>query len=71
MFSENIYNDLQDVGTAQTPAASCKDIKPNHISGFYVIRNMLGQVSDQYCNMDLVGCGREGGWMSGQMIVLY
>ena len=63
MLSENIYNDLQDVGTARTPATSCKDIKPDDTSGFYAIRNMLGQVSDRYCNMDLVGCGREGGWM--------
>ena len=63
MLSENIYDDLQDVGTARTPATSCKNIKPNQTSGFYAIRNMLGQVSDQYCNMDLVGCGRVGGWM--------
>ena len=66
MLSENIYNDLQDLGTAQTPVTSCNELnilKPNHTSGWYVIRNMLGQVSDQYCNMDLVGCGREGGWM--------
>ena len=66
MLSENIYNDLQDVGTAWTPATSCKDLKtlqPHRTSGWYVIRNTLGQVSDQYCNMDLVGCGRVGGWM--------
>ena len=66
MLSANIYNDLQDVGTAWTPATSCKDLKtlqPHRTSGWYVIRNTLGQVSDQYCNMDLVGCGRVGGWM--------
>ena len=28
-----------------------------------MIRNMFGQVSDQYCNMDLVECGKERGWM--------
>jgi hypothetical protein len=56
--SENIYNDLlQDLGTAFNPATSCKDLKllqPNRASGWYVIRNMFGQVSYQYCNMDLV-----------------
>ena len=38
---------LHELGTAH----SCK------------ISNVFGQVSDQYCNMDLVGCGSEGGWM--------
>ena len=47
-------------------AHSCKDrkiLQPNGTSGWYTIRNVLGQISDRYCNMDLVGCGREGGWM--------
>ena len=64
--SENINNDLQGLGTAQTPATSCKDLKTlqtNCTSGSYAIRNKLGQVSDQYCNMDMVGCGKVGGWM--------
>ena len=64
--SEKIYNDLRDLGTTHTPVTSCKDLKtvqPNGTSGWYVIRNLLGQISYQYCNMDLVGCGREGGWM--------
>ena len=66
MLSENIYIDLHDLGTVQMPAPSCKYLKtlqPNRTSGWYVIRNTLGQVSYQYCNMDMVGCGREGGWM--------
>ena len=66
VFSENFYNALRDIGTAQNPATSCKDIKTlqsNQTSGSYVIKNLFGQVSDQYCNMDLVGCGRVGGWM--------
>ena len=65
-YSENLYGDLQDIGTARNPAPSCKVIKalqPNQASGLYAIRNLIGPVSDQYCNMDLVGCGRVGGWM--------
>ena len=66
MLSENIYPDMQNLGTVQMPAPSCKDLKtlqPNQTSGWYVIRNTLGQASSQYCNMDMVGCEREGGWM--------
>ena len=58
--SGNIY--LHELGTVH----SCKNLKtlqPNGTSGWYMISNVFGQLSDQYCNMDLVGCGMEGGWI--------
>ena len=47
-------------------APSCSDIKhvvPNAPSGQYWIRNPMGHVSQQYCDMEREACGTRGGWM--------
>ena len=60
------YDDLEDLGTADKPAPSCRHINkllPNSGSGFYWIRDSSGRVTQQYCDMEREGCGTRGGWM--------
>ena len=54
------------IGTTHYPAQSCNDVKKialNASSGLYWIRNPMGHVSQQYCDMEREACGTRGGWM--------
>ena len=57
------YSDYIDIGTPHNPASSCKDLLPYNTSGLYWLKNPMGNVSQQYCDMEKEGCGTRGGWM--------
>ena len=63
-ISKESFTDI--LGTTDYPAWSCSDIKhvvPNAPSGQYWIMNPVGNVSQQYCDMEREACGTCGGWM--------
>ena len=63
---ENLTTTQQQTGSAQNPAASCRDIlkqEPDSTSKYYWIRDSSGRVTQQYCDMEREGCGTRGGWM--------
>ena len=57
------YSDYIDIGTPHNPASSCKDMLPYNTSGLYWLKNPMGNISQQYCDMEKEGCETRGGWM--------